>query len=221
MDRGLRFGAPDPRGGERREGLPQPLLVAGALRARLEGRAAVALAALARRTRLHVPDLDARELPHDPENTTARQSARQCATVESGSSADQAGQHARRQFQEIPANQAILSRSGCPRQESNLRTRFRKPLLYPLSYGGVSAQPCGFVDGRACKSLYRPPRVESRATGARLRPLSTAHSSAVATTITPQIGETLGWIGFGTSRSVQPRFTTCSSHASLAIRAAP
>src|SRR5437868_367422 len=25
---------------------------------------------------------------------------------------------------------------GCPRQESNLRTRFRKPLLYPLSYGG-------------------------------------------------------------------------------------
>ncbi len=23
-----------------------------------------------------------------------------------------------------------------PRQESNLRTRFRKPLLYPLSYGG-------------------------------------------------------------------------------------
>jgi hypothetical protein len=24
----------------------------------------------------------------------------------------------------------------CPRQESNLRTRFRKPLLYPLSYGG-------------------------------------------------------------------------------------
>jgi hypothetical protein len=27
-------------------------------------------------------------------------------------------------------------RSRCPRQESNLRTRFRKPLLYPLSYGG-------------------------------------------------------------------------------------
>jgi hypothetical protein len=25
----------------------------------------------------------------------------------------------------------------CPRQESNLRTRFRKPLLYPLSYGGA------------------------------------------------------------------------------------
>jgi hypothetical protein len=25
----------------------------------------------------------------------------------------------------------------CPRHESNMRTRFRKPLLYPLSYGGV------------------------------------------------------------------------------------
>jgi hypothetical protein len=29
-----------------------------------------------------------------------------------------------------------LLKRGCPRQESNLRTRFRKPLLYPLSYGG-------------------------------------------------------------------------------------
>lgn len=26
--------------------------------------------------------------------------------------------------------------SSCPREESNLRTRFRKPLLYPLSYEG-------------------------------------------------------------------------------------
>ena len=25
----------------------------------------------------------------------------------------------------------------CPRHESNMRTRFRKPLLYPLSYGGA------------------------------------------------------------------------------------
>ena len=25
----------------------------------------------------------------------------------------------------------------CPRQDSNLGTRFRKPLLYPLSYGGA------------------------------------------------------------------------------------
>ena len=28
----------------------------------------------------------------------------------------------------------------CPRQELNLCTRFRKPLLYPLSYGGPIAQ---------------------------------------------------------------------------------
>jgi hypothetical protein len=26
----------------------------------------------------------------------------------------------------------------CPRHESNMRTRFRKPLLYPLSYGGAT-----------------------------------------------------------------------------------
>ena len=30
-----------------------------------------------------------------------------------------------------------------PRQESNLRTRFRKPLLYPLSYGGLSGLDAG------------------------------------------------------------------------------
>jgi hypothetical protein len=28
--------------------------------------------------------------------------------------------------------------SECPRQESDLRTRFRKPVLYPLSYGGLN-----------------------------------------------------------------------------------
>src|SRR2546426_9483813 len=32
----------------------------------------------------------------------------------------------------------------CPRQESNLRTRFRKPLLYPLSYGGENVAFAGF-----------------------------------------------------------------------------
>jgi hypothetical protein len=29
------------------------------------------------------------------------------------------------------------TQAECPRHESNMRTRFRKPLLYPLSYGGV------------------------------------------------------------------------------------
>ena len=27
-----------------------------------------------------------------------------------------------------------------PRKDSNLRTRFRKPMLYPLSYGGESCR---------------------------------------------------------------------------------
>src|SRR3954464_13642585 len=33
----------------------------------------------------------------------------------------------------------LLILGECPRQDSNLRTRLRRPLLYPLSYGGVSA----------------------------------------------------------------------------------
>jgi hypothetical protein len=42
-----------------------------------------------------------------------------------------------RPHHEEPANE-LLPRSieKCPRPESNQRTRFRKPLLYPLSYGG-------------------------------------------------------------------------------------
>lgn len=31
----------------------------------------------------------------------------------------------------------VLAEAKCPRQDSNLRTRLRRPLLYPLSYGGV------------------------------------------------------------------------------------
>jgi hypothetical protein len=34
---------------------------------------------------------------------------------------------------------AALSQNECPRPESNQRTRFRKPSLYPLSYGGARA----------------------------------------------------------------------------------
>lgn len=36
-----------------------------------------------------------------------------------------------------------LIQTKCPRQDSNLRTRLRRPLLYPLSYGGVVAARCG------------------------------------------------------------------------------
>jgi hypothetical protein len=31
---------------------------------------------------------------------------------------------------------ATLTWTTRPRQDSNLRTRFRRPVLYPLSYGG-------------------------------------------------------------------------------------
>ena len=41
----------------------------------------------------------------------------------------------------------------CPRQDSNLRTRLRRPVLYPLSYEGV---------GRQCIS---PPQHEISARG--------------------------------------------------------
>ena len=51
-----------------------------------------------------------------------------------------------RGFSDIPVQ---VSTRECPRQESNLRTRFRKPLLYPLSYGGkcgqISAARTGFA----------------------------------------------------------------------------
>src|SRR4051794_14654892 len=35
-----------------------------------------------------------------------------------------------------------------------MRTRFRKPLLYPLSYGGLSAQPCD-SSRLVLRQLYR------------------------------------------------------------------
>jgi hypothetical protein len=36
----------------------------------------------------------------------------------------------------VPRPLRKRARAECPRPESNQRTRFRKPLLYPLSYGG-------------------------------------------------------------------------------------
>ena len=38
-----------------------------------------------------------------------------------------------------------------PRKDSNLRTRFRKPMLYPLSYGG-SAQSLAHMGDTSCPS---------------------------------------------------------------------
>ena len=50
----------------------------------------------------------------------------------------------------FPLNHAI-----CPRRESNARTRFRKPMLYPLSYGGGLSCSQGLsAQGRA--GLFLP-----------------------------------------------------------------
>src|SRR6266567_7263442 len=44
----------------------------------------------------------------------------------------------RRTSNSVPAVQRLLWQvlNGRPQQDSNLRTRLRRPLLYPLSYGG-------------------------------------------------------------------------------------
>src|SRR5215208_809937 len=45
----------------------------------------------------------------------------------------------------------------CPRQESNLGARFRKPALYPLSYGGSGKwYVAGSVQNRSGTTTVRP-----------------------------------------------------------------
>src|SRR3954453_11932492 len=62
---------------------------------------------------------------------------RQYATLTSGSERIRADNTLKERLRKIPATQQFLGLlRECPRQESNLCTRFRKPLLYPLSYGG-------------------------------------------------------------------------------------
>jgi hypothetical protein len=69
--------------------------------------------------------------------------------------------------EEAPAHrQDSLHQVECPRQESNLRTRFRKPLLYPLSYGGFYLQMgwfsiCSSI-AFAIVALGNAPRVAAR-----------------------------------------------------------
>ena len=62
----------------------------------------------------------------------------------------------KRPAQRVSGRQA----DGCPRQDSNLRTRLRRPLLYPLSYGGSRtgervSVPGGAMDSRG-HSLAAP-----------------------------------------------------------------
>ena len=53
----------------------------------------------------------------------------------------------------------------CPRPESNQRTRFRKPVLYPLSYGGsrfIVAWPrAAFWMASEGRRRYEPSRLRS------------------------------------------------------------
>jgi hypothetical protein len=43
-------------------------------------------------------------------------------------------------WHDVPTHVGTMSRdiTECPRQDSNLRTRLRRPALYPLSYEGPS-----------------------------------------------------------------------------------
>ena len=61
---------------------------------------------------------------------------------------------------DVPRHPSTMSRdiTRCPREESNLRTRFRKPLLYPLSYEGRWNGPRRRVAAASCPtgSLAKP-----------------------------------------------------------------
>jgi hypothetical protein len=53
---------------------------------------------------------------------------------------------------------AGLDRNERPQQDSNLRTRLRRPMLYPLSYGGSLTQKC-YQSGAALVTPARDARV--------------------------------------------------------------
>jgi hypothetical protein len=58
----------------------------------------------------------------------------------------------------------VSSQRRCPRQESNLRTRFRKPLLYPLSYGGRLLRLAGPLTNPASKMFPLPGQALKKST---------------------------------------------------------
>ena len=62
----------------------------------------------------------------------------------------------------------ILCFYQCPRQDSNLRSRLRRPLLSPLSYGGSGLRKVTSPGGCA----GRPEVARAARTGARLPPVS-------------------------------------------------
>ena len=74
--------------------------------------------------------------PSKPSSPAPRSRAAQLCTPTSGY---RSTGHTRRR-RTLPPSERFDHRQGrCPRQDSNLRTRFRKPMLYPLSYGGNSS----------------------------------------------------------------------------------
>ena len=44
----------------------------------------------------------------------------------------------------------------CPRQDSNLRTRLRRAVLYPLSYGGGNGRKGTRIGPAVCDRVARP-----------------------------------------------------------------
>src|SRR5207253_9492511 len=56
-----------------------------------------------------------------------------------------------------PQSRLIPTTRRCPRQELNLRTRFRKPLLYPLSYGGAGTTIAPLQAKQAVRRVSQEP----------------------------------------------------------------
>jgi hypothetical protein len=46
------------------------------------------------------------------------------------------------------AQKGLENEDECPRQDSNLGSRLRRPVLYPLSYGGVSSADSFIATGK-------------------------------------------------------------------------
>ncbi len=72
----------------------------------------------------------------------------------------------------------------CPRHESNMRTRFRKPLLYPLSYGGAGTRVLrrnrGLAEELGKAARMPVPRAPSVPSGDAVKNPLSADSAATA-----------------------------------------
>jgi hypothetical protein len=103
-----------------------------------------------------VPDSDARSLGNSDDVThavgrSARQSRDSPTTQQAISRVDEPGWRLVRKRERKNSSKLVCllqMNRECPRPELNQRTRFRKPLLYPLSYGGVRLNsPCALCAG--------------------------------------------------------------------------